>query len=40
MTVLLGLYVVDPAKCPASNSGLGPYFPLRTACLFFYAKMF
>ena len=28
------LYVGDPATFLASNSILGPYFPLRTACLF------
>ena len=26
-------YVADPATYLASNSGPGPYFPLRTACL-------
>ena len=33
-TVLLCLYVADPATFLASNSALGPYFPLRTSCLF------
>ena len=26
--------MADPATVLASNSVLGPYFPLRTACLF------
>ena len=35
------LYVADPATCLASDSVLGPYFPLRTAsfmeqCLYYY----
>ena len=32
-TVLLCLYVADPATFLASNSVLGPYVPLRTVCL-------
>ena len=37
-TVLLCLYVADPATFPASNSVLGPYFPLSTASSFTYGK--
>ena len=33
-TVLLCLYVADPATFRASSSVLGPYFPLRAASLF------
>ena len=36
--VLLCLYVADPATFLTSNRVLGPYFPLRTACLFSYGK--
>ena len=32
------LHVADPATIPASNSVLGPCFPLRTACLFTYRR--
>ena len=37
-TVLLCLHLADPATILASNCILGPYFPLRTACLFSYGK--
>ena len=37
-TVLLCLYVADPATFLASNSVWGPYFPLRTASLFSYGN--
>ena len=33
-TVLLHLYVADPATFLASDCVVQPYFPLRTACLF------
>ena len=33
-TVLLHLYVADPATFLSSDSVLGPYSPLRTAGLF------
>ena len=38
--VLLCLYVADPATFLASNSVLGPYFPLRAADLFTYGNRF
>ena len=34
----LFIYVADPATFLASNSFLGPYFPLRTASLFSYGR--
>ena len=33
-TISYCLYLADPASFLASDSVLGPYFPLRTACLF------
>ena len=38
-TVLLCLYVADPATVLASNSDLGPCFPLRSPCLFSYGRI-
>ena len=35
---ILCLHVADPATFLASNSVLGPYFPLRAACLFSNGK--
>ena len=37
-TVWLCLYVVDPATSLDSNNVLGPFFPLRTVCLFTYGQ--
>ena len=37
-TVLLCVYVADPATFLASNSVLGPYSPLKTACLLTYGQ--
>ena len=33
------LYVADSATFLASNGVLGPYFPLKTACLFTYGRI-
>ena len=36
--LLICLYVADPATFVPSNSVLGTYYPLRTACLITYGN--